>query len=598
MTRDATTAALDTLNWLARLPFLAVDELALLTGLPEPDIEAVLRQFQQDGHVDWITPSSPELDASRRYVLTEPARCAIVSGQRTEPKAVRLPLDWREILHRLTALEATVALNAFAADLVTALRRHIGAELEDFWSLPRVRPEDAWWPPGVHGFGSIRVGTVRTPFFVFVDRAGAPPAHRATLIAGWYRFREGRQIWGHGELPPILILCPGTRWEEAWTRHVLASADRRGLPTLPVLLASRQVLDETPDGPHWRRVDDSDRASLIERLAGRSRSEPRQPVVAQPFSCPPVLTARATRLYGWASGTLQANNPSRLERLAALSLTTSAAEKRILDCLGRHPLLTEEELMVALKLQRRIPRHAIERALRKGLIVAHGKTAAPFPRYCLRTTALELLAARDEVPVRRYARRTTLTALPREPGNHLPTLLQQFEHTVGVNSFFVSWLRCRPNNDARLVAWLNAAESAVRIESAGSFHWLRPDGSGTVLAGRYAHDFLLEWDRATERIPVLAMKLARYAEFYHAQHRSGSPLPALLFVTTTPQREELVRHLSATTLSSFDQLVLTTCASLVQRLGPRAPIWRTQANQPRTAWPIPTSDRNQMEDRS
>lgn len=585
MMQDATAPALETLNWLVRLPFLAVDELALLTGLPEPDIEAVLRRLQRNGHVDWIAPSSPELDASRRYVLTEPARRAIARSRTTEPETAPLPLDWRDVLHRLTALEATVALNAFAADLVTALRRHIGSELEGFWSLPNARPADAWWPPGVHGFGSIRVGTARTPFFVFVDRAGAPSAHRATLVAGWYRFREGPQTWGSRDLPPILILCPDARSEEAWTRHVLASADRRGLPALSTLLASRQVLNERPDGPHWRRADGSDRASLVERLAGRSRSAPGQPVVAQPLNCLPVFTERATRLYGWASATLQASSPSRLERLAALSLTTSEVERRILDCLGRHPLLAEHEIAAVLQLQRRIARHAIERALRNGLIVPYGKAGASFPRYCLATTALELLAARDEVPVRRYARHTTLTALPRDPGDRMPTLLQQFEHTVGTNSFFVSCLRGQPAPGPRLVAWLNAAESAVQLETASGRHWLRPDGSGTVLADQCTNNFLLEWDRATERIPILAMKLARYAEFYLSQGARGTDRPVLLFVTTTPQREELVWRVAATTLGEANPHLMTTTSSLLERLGPRASIWRTNELPPRTAWP-------------
>src|SRR5690606_1053125 len=104
------------------------------------------------------------------------------------------------------SLEATVALNIFAAGLVAALRRDPKAELEDIWALPMKRPATAWWPPGVHAFGSVRIGAAHAPFFVVVDRAGAPSAHRAALVAGWYRFREGPQPSGTGCLPQTLIL--------------------------------------------------------------------------------------------------------------------------------------------------------------------------------------------------------------------------------------------------------------------------------------------------------------------------------------------------------------------------------------------------------
>lgn len=188
-----TPSTVDLLNWLARLPFLAVDDLALLTGSPAPDVEAALRERSQAGQVDSITPSSPEVASTRLYVLTGLARRQIATGKQASPPGVGLPLDTRDILRRLASLEATVALNVFAAGLLAASRRTPDAELDDLWTLPRTRPADAWWPPGVHAFGSFRVGTAHAPFFVFVDRAGAPSAHRATLVAGWYRFREGPQ---------------------------------------------------------------------------------------------------------------------------------------------------------------------------------------------------------------------------------------------------------------------------------------------------------------------------------------------------------------------------------------------------------------------
>src|SRR5690606_17111740 len=134
-----------------------------------------------------------------------------------------LPLAWREIVHSLARLEATVAFNAFAGRLVSSLHRGADREVADVRSLPIRRPQDAWWPPAVQGYGCIRSAAGAAPFFVAVDRAGAPAAHRAALIAGWHRFREA---WG-SDIPPILVLCPGRAREDEWARVVLASAERR-----------------------------------------------------------------------------------------------------------------------------------------------------------------------------------------------------------------------------------------------------------------------------------------------------------------------------------------------------------------------------------
>jgi hypothetical protein len=81
------------------------------------------------------------------------------------------------------------------------------------------------------------------------------------------------------------------------------------------------------------------------------------------------------------------------------------------------------------------------------------------------------------------------------------------------------------------------------------------------------------------------MKLARYAEFYLSRSAAGNELPVLLFVTTTPQREELVWRVAAATLGEANCQLLTTTASLLDRLGPFAAIWRSPTASHRTRWP-------------
>lgn len=579
MTHEPTLAG-DILNWLARLPFLAAGDLALLTGQPSPDVDAVLREMDRDGLVDWVTPSSPELDTARLYVLTGPARQHVANDQRWQDRGeCALPVTCDDLLRRLASIEATVALNAFAAHLVVTQRRIPDRRVGDIWSTTVVRRRDAWWPPGTHGFGFLQCGGTAAPFFVVVDRAGVPPAHRSAMVAGWYRFRDGGQVWGPDSLPPILLLSPGSDQEQQWERAVIASAERRGVMALDILIADRSAPFEGLVGPAWRRPGRGNRSPLDTLL-------PWLPSPAAPaFRLqPPLPSARPTeRLQGWAQATVaRSHGVPALDRIAALSLTTSSIEKRLIDCLGRHPLLTDAELAAVLRIEPRVAKHAIARAVKHGLVVQFRDGDGRQARLCLAVTAIRMMSARDGVPVRRYARQAPVTAMPPAGRGHLPTLLLQYEHTVGVNRFFVGWLQHADSSTPGLVGWLNAAESAVRIQRPGGRCSVRPDGSGQVFFDGQTWPFMLEWDRGTERLPVVAAKLARYAIFYR---NSGEDAPALLFVTTTPHREALVRRIAEAALGQHSRRLLTTTASLVDRLGPAAAIWRDGIEGARTRWP-------------
>lgn len=572
----------DAVRWLARLPFLGGHDLALLTGQPNPDVEGVLREMKQDGLVDAVTPSSPELDSAPLYVLTEPMRRRRRSTLDGEPVRA-LPLAWRDIIHWLARLEVTVALNAFAAGLAASLHSADHAVF-DFHVLPVRRPQNAWWPPDVQGYGWIRAVAGAAPFFVFVDRAGAPSAHRAALIAAWYRFRDGGQPWGY-DIPPILVLCPGPAREGEWARAVLASAERRDSVPLRVLLTS-VVAGIDGFGPRsWQPVAGPSRDALMEWLPVRHSDHLALSSAPLPDLRPPAPGEERQPLHRWArevaSGAISATT---LERTAALSLTTSEVEKRLLECLARHPLLSEADLATVLHRDRRLVRSAIEHATRRGLIAHIERSDDRCRRYCLASAGLRTLALRDGVPVRRYARHAPVTVLTAAEGERVPTLLQQYEHTVGANSFFIAWLEGSPGRP-HLLSWLSAAESAIRFESGGRRRWLRPDGAGAVLANGVRHQFLLEWDRGTERVAVLGTKLVRYGEYFRSSRASSEPAPVLLFVTTTPQREDLVWRVAASAMGPDAGRLLTTTDSLIGRLTPRGCIWRRQTDNPRQHWP-------------
>lgn len=583
MMRRDSRLTLDTLHWLARLPFLAVDDLALLTGQPEPDVEGALREMRQDGLVDMVTPSSPELDGAPLHVLTEPTRHWL--GSTLGSKVARtMPLAWRDVVHSLARLEAAVAFNTFAAGLLASLRRSAEREVADFRVLPVRRPQDAWWPPGVQGYGCIRSASGAAPLFVTVDRAGTPTAHRAALIAGWYRFRDGSQRWAT-DIPPILVLCPGLRRGDEWARAVLSSAERRDTVPLRVLTGS---MTAAPSERTWRRADGTGRAALMEWLPVWHAEHLGLPTSPASDLLPHASGEERQPLHRWAREVAEgARSATTMEHVAAVVLATSMIEKELIECLARHPLLSEAELVAVLHRDHRLIRRAVERTTGQGLVVPFDRLGDANQRYCLGPTGLRMLAARDGVPVRRYVRHAPVTVASTGDNGRTPTLLQQYEHTVGANSFFTAWLRAGMEGGPRLSSWLSAAESAIRFERGGSRHWLRPDGVGELVADGKRFRFLLEWDRGTERMPVLAGKLARYAEVFTSEAARGREAPWLLFVTTTPNREALIRGLAGAILGSHSGLLLTTTASLLERLGPRGPIWHRDPHREPTAWPVP-----------
>jgi len=540
--------------------------------------------MEQDGLVDSVTPSSPELDTAPVHILSEPTRRWLTSTP-GEAAARTLPLAWRDVVHRLARLEATVALNVFAAGLVASLHRSADREVADLRALPVRRPRDAWWPPGVRGYGCIGTTAGAAPFFVTVDRAGAPAAHRAALVAAWYRFRESSQPWGN-DIPPMLVLCPGPALENDWARAVLASAERRDVVPLRVLSTSVGKEAEGVRSTAWRQVYSGGRAGLLEWLPVWHTDHLSLPAAAVPDVLPAAPNEERQPLHRWAQNvTSGACSATRFERAAAIALTMSTVEKALIECLGRHPLLNEADLATVLHLDLCVVRRAVERATDLGLIGRVERPGDPCRRYCLRPTALHALAVRDGVPIRRYARHAPIAALPAGDDERVPTLVQQYEHTVGANSFFIAWLRAGTEGRPRLSAWLSAADSAIRFETSGRRRWLRPDGAGKLRVGDEAFRFLLEWDRGTERVAVLAQKLARYAEYYQTCRMNGAIPPTLLFVTTTPQREHLVWQLAERVLQGFAVCLRTTTASLLHRLGPSNVIWQTGARQARVPWP-------------
>ena len=576
-----------TLAWVLRLPFVSAPQMALLLGDPEPTVNASLRGLERAGWLDWVDSTAPDAEAGRLYLLTDEARKWLTERLAAAPDAVTLslPLARNETLHRLAGIEATIAFNRFVAEMAAASHCELDLDLSEAVTLP-VRRREAWWPPGVHGILALQHKERIAPLFVAIDHPSAPAMHRASMVSAWYSHRDVRQPSAAGTT--ILVLATDSRRAEEWSQVVARSAERRGVLPLDVLVtASETGSFSALRAQAWRSANSQAPVSLLRGLNWRSHSS-RCDSITSLFDAAPETLPRSRRLHQWARQIL-GEAPTRArhvqrERVVALSLVTSPEQVGLLETVGRLPLLTESYLAVVLAAPSPLLRRQLERATQHGLIEAVTRPDGS-KYFVLSEYGLRLLATRAGVPFRRFAEHTPFVAsLPGAAGGRLQTLVRQFDHTIGANSFMLSYIRHSMGAATpRLASWRNAHEAAVRFESSGVRRTLRPDAAGELAFDGESNPFFLEWDRGTERINILLEKLARYAAYFHSN--SGS-VGTLLFITPTPHREDLVWQAISVVLKAEPGCgrVVTTVASLVTPRGPFAPIWRSRTSVGRIVW--------------
>lgn len=573
----------EAVHWLARLPFLGVIEMAMLLRIDEIRTQIVLSELEGLGWCEWIVPTSPELDERRLYILTSVAQDRLV---RSGP-ANSLPLRQRETLARLPRLETTAGLNRFISELVAAVAQDIEVDLADARSLPWTTPRSRrYWPPEVEGYVCLRWGPWVAPFFIAWDRAGAPEIHRRKRVAGWYTYTEDRG-W---QTAPIFVISPGERAVSQWSRSVIKSAERRGCPLLTVLLATGSDALTEPIGGIWRRVDRSAKAYLFEMLTKLPPDKAPMSPLAFPVVDLEPMSNNDEPLRKWAPRVADcADGMSGSDRLAARSLATGSLEKTALEWVAHHTLLTSDDIATLMDVPVPLAEKLGSSLERLELITSLSRLGigqSEADRYLLTSLGLRLIAARDGVPPRRYVRHGVVAGPdPGQTSQRLDTLVSQFEHTVGTNSFFVRLTRDLRARGGRLLSWLNASESAECFTYRGQRRWLRPDGYAEFELNGEAHRIFLEWDRGTNRHTAhLRAKLGHYAEYMAA--RSHDELPDLLIVTVSPQRERVMREgLRFAFGAEPPPNVLTTVASLVERVGPLESAWRGNGDEGRHRWP-------------
>jgi Replication-relaxation len=571
--------AVTALGWLIGLPLLGAYELAMILGEDERATTSLLSDLLHDGWLDAGVASSPELEPDRLYGLSPAGRSEVARALALTPAGLgqELPVDSLETAYRWARVETTVGLNRFLAELVVAVQRTTNVQVEAIRSLPRRRSRSAWWPAEVEAYGCLRANHSLAPFFVAWDRATAPFDHRQKRLSAWYSFNKDQQAWGN-DVPPILVLCANASTSAQWAKAAQASAKRHADQPLEILLAeidaafSADPLDEI-----WRSPETDLEAALTERLTWRERV---------PDEChlrPPAYLPQKPSQQVPMRSVLTATETSSERPAPTLFRQIGVMEKRFLDWLAFHPLLTADDLSVLVHCRRQQAQTVLTRlkdaALIEGVVTRASFDDCDGTYYFLSTEGLKTLARRDGVPARRYARYGPIAAAVTgwQGEGRLQTLLRQFEHTVGTNRFCIRLLAESARRQIQVIAWLSAADSTMSV-SADDGHRLRPDAAVDLQWRGVRLRVLVEWDRNTMRGPQMNRKLAHYAAYFRTR-KEQAPWPGrevLLVVTTTPFRESDIRTrllAAATSLQPEDIPLLTSTASLVESVGPFGSAW-------------------------
>ena len=454
-------ALLRALECVVRLPLLGDRELGRLLDVTEREALSLRRELERLGWVEWVMPDSAQIQARRRSFLRPEALpdLAALLGRPREELAARVAVRRSEALAGIAAMEAAVGVNALVVGLVGDSGAR-GVSLADARRLPWNRrgqprigaagPRAFWYPSGVAAYGCLRSAASVAPFFVAWDRAGAPAWYRRELLRRWVRFRLAENPWGPAALPPVVVAAASEATLDQWSdacRRLEFRGDRLEL----VLATVRELTSSGPGAAIWRTPSAPGRALLARLLDWRPGGS------LPAASLPPAWSGRVEALprrEGAASPPLRSrarllrrrrlNEHSRGERVALVSLATDAEEKRLLEYLGRNPLLDEEQLSALLELPPEATRRRLERLRELGVVAPMSRAAEgeeePARRFLLAAPGLRWLAARDRVPFTPYARYGAAIALSGSSGMRLTRparAYHHFDHAVGVNRALV-----------------------------------------------------------------------------------------------------------------------------------------------------------------
>ncbi len=597
--RSHNSRASRALEWIARLPLLGEPELARLLRIDEVDARGLRRVLERQGWIEWFVPGSDALQQRRLSFVREEVlpELAAALGIGLGALPAHLAVLRRDLLARIVRVELTASVNRFFSEL-TSWPALPGLELEDARSLPLARSRAGrWWLSSVEGYGCLRAGPLRAPFFVAWDRAAAPNLHRRARVDVWFSTATAVTAhWGAEGLPPLLLVCADRRARATWERSIRRAAERMdGWPPEVLLTNARELAADSPGGATWHDPVSGRAGPLLERLGwGEAPPFPRLRLPDE-LVAPPQPGAALT-LRRWAPAAAADSRTPTVERGAAIAMTTDRDEKRLLEWVGRLPLVTTPQLASLTDLPEAAAERRLERLLRSSVVRFDSDVApgdSPGRHLVLTPLGLRLLARRDGVPPARYARFAGVSA-PRPNSGASSVrgaeigIIHHRAHLLGVNRVMAQFARDARRAGGRLAVCRNEAQSTRRFRYEGRAAWIRPDGSGVLVLDGGPLPFVLEYDRGTLDSGDFGAKFGGYRRYFAAEAwcNDFAAEPVLLFVCADDRAEEHVARAARENRGGFAELPLLLAGE--SQSAPHArnpagllrPIWRSPYLEP------------------
>jgi len=627
---------------LARDPLLSERQLAWVTGLSGIQVKRTLRGLAREGMVEGMQLEEPGFPAVDLYLLTRSGLTWLAreAGISTEECARKVGLTSEKVRHLIL-----LAGRAFQARNLMAALPTAGVELVGWQTLPKVK--------GVvlDGTALVRCNGAYLGVVVELDcrtrvrervkvlqalRAdlGCPPGSPVVVALCWeaeqadhfLELLRREALRARGPMVSAYISLGSELLKHGVAAPIWYSTDLRGKSHL-----FQGVQGETsattgpppvPPASDWqgdrgiermRRLTGAPALGILERDSGHISILMLDPPTCEGGQWPRPQTA-VHHPPGWlqdeSRGTttvLQAplcrlrhqfqearGKGARWQDLCGFCLVSSSLEKRLLEEIDAHPLLSAAELAALSALDM----GQVERALAAlegwGMVVRYlareGKLfrleAAPLPqrgevRYTCSARGLAVIAARRlwGQAVTGYARSRHWGLTPRGELN-TGTLISHFKHTRGVIDFFISLATsAREAGNQELLSWAMERDAMVFYYVGEKLHRLIPDGRGRYRIGKDVYPFFLEYERKRKMRWRLKRKLYCYYAFWlSGEHRLREiRMPLLLVVTTGMRRAETVIGVARDIAGELGSDVLpirVTSQRLVSEEGPCSPIWR------------------------
>jgi len=313
---------------------------------------------------------------------------------------------------------------------------------------------------------------------------------------------------------------------------------RAYLTTFDALLSFRR----DPTGALWYSTISGRRTSFLADTAGLTAPFPDQ----VPWRKMPLH--QTGQIENATMNSIE-NASESAHAFAQIALNLTPLEKRLVDEIAAHPLVTRQDLVLLLQASLRRIRPALMKLQAFELIQVHTG------RYLIARKGQQYLAhaAGFGNAVRRYVR-----ARGWGKPQGFEELLRHAAHTQAENEFFLHLADIARARGHSLI-WLSELESRLYYEAGQRRHSFLPDGRGSYIAGDARYEFAVEIDRSRVSQARLQRKLAEYEACVSSNvlRSEGVELLRLLVVTRSWERAETWRRAAQSVRAQLPILITT-----------------------------------------